>query len=116
MIHPPMPRNKLKEEELKLQQKQLDLQMQNGQLFKDALEQGLPLLDKYLTAKINQVEGPKIRWSIISFASVLVLVVALSGFLVYDGKLDASNFTFLLGTLIGAVITLLGDILIPSQQ
>ena len=109
-------KSNIKEEQIKFQQKQLETQSQNIQFIQKAIEQGASLLQKYLDAKIKNVEAPKIKWSIIAFVGVLVLVIIICGFLVYENKLDPSNFTFLLGTLIGAVITLLGDVLIPQEN
>jgi len=41
--------------------------------------------------------------------SVVVLIVAVSGFLTYKGKIDGSTFTFLLGLIVGYVLTFLRD-------
>jgi hypothetical protein len=41
--------------------------------------------------------------------SVVVLIVAVSGFLTYHGKIDGSTFTFLLGLIVGYVLTFVRD-------
>ena len=102
-------------EALKLQQKQMELQMQNNQILRQAIEKGLPILEKYFNKRLELVESPKIRWSILGFVGILFVVVIGSGFLVYAGKLESGNFTFLLGTLLGATITFLGDIVLAPQ-
>lgn len=102
-------------EMLKVQQKQLELQQKNSEILMQVVSQGMPLLKEYCDSKMKHIEGPKIRWSIIGFLGILFLIVLVTGFLVYVGRLDGSNFTFLLGTLIGGAITFLGDMLLPSE-
>ena len=102
-------------ETLKLQQKQIELQTQNNKVLQQLINKGLPIIEKYINAKLEKVEGPRVRWSIVGFIGVLFIVVVGSGFLVYTGKLESGNFTFLLGTLIGATITFLGDIILPQS-
>jgi hypothetical protein len=41
--------------------------------------------------------------------SVVGLIIAVSGFLTYKGKIDGSTFTFLLGLIVGYVLTFLRD-------
>jgi len=101
-------------ETLKLQQKQLDLQMKNSEVMQKLITEGSPILREYLEKKMKHIEGPKIKWSIIGFLGILIIIVIGTGFLVFEGKVDASNFTFLLGTLIGGAITFLGDMILPS--
>ena len=72
-------------------------------------------LRDYFEKKLKHIEGPKIRWSIIGFLGMLLLIVIGTGVLVFYGKLDSGSFTFLLGTLIGGSITFLGDLLLPPQ-
>src|SRR3989344_1545028 len=103
----------LETEKLKLKQQEIDLQERNNEILKEAIAKGTPLLQRHIELK-NRNEGSKVKWSIIGFLSILVIVISASTFLVYHDKLDPANFTFLLGTLIGATITLLGDIIIPS--
>jgi len=102
-------------ETLKFQQRQLELQAQNAQFFHETVRKILPIAEKYYTTKLTKVEAPKVRWSIVGFLIVLCVVVVVSGILVYAGKMESSNFTFLLGTLVGGSITFLGDIILPSK-
>ena len=102
-------------ETLDFQQRQFELQVQNVQFFHETVSKILPIAEKYYTAKLTKVEAPKVRLSIIGFLLVLFVIVVVSGFLVYAGKMESSNFTFLLGTLVGGTITFLGDIILPSQ-
>ncbi len=41
--------------------------------------------------------------------SVVVLIVGVSAFLTYHGKIDGSTFTFLLGLIVGYVLTFVRD-------
>ncbi|HTQ62534.1 MAG TPA: hypothetical protein VMI32_20075 [Candidatus Solibacter sp.] len=41
--------------------------------------------------------------------SVVVLIVGVAGFLTYHGKIDGSTFTFLLGLIVGYVLTFVRD-------
>lgn len=109
------PKQDLQKEMLKLQQKQVDLQIKNSEILKSAVEEGLPLAKEYFEKKMHHIEGPKIRWSIIGFLGILIIIVLGTGFLVYEGKLDSGSFTFLLGTLIGGAITFLGDLLLTHE-
>ncbi len=102
-------------ERLKLQKAQIESQNQSTKLLQQALEKALPVVEKYFNAKLERVESPKVRWSIIGFIGILLMVLVMTSFLVYKGKLDSSNFTFLLGTLIGATISLLGDVILPKE-
>jgi hypothetical protein len=108
---------------IKLQEKQLDLQAQqqaaqieNAKVLQTAVEQGMPLLKDYLHAKMKNVDSPKFKWSIVLFGAVLLVCVIGSGFLVFFDKMESGSFTFLLGTLIGGIITFMGDLLLPQQQ
>lgn len=105
----------IQKETIKLQRQQLKQQQQRTILFQKLVDQGMPRLDKYLQAKLHLIDKPKTRWTIIGFLLILFVAVIGTGFLVYVGKMDDGNFTFLLGTLIGASITLLGDIVLPNE-
>ncbi len=99
---------------LRLQEKQLELQKQNKEILQKVVDKGLPILDKYIHTQLKTVDAPRVRWSIIGFLGILFIIILGSGFLVYSGKLDSGSFTFLLGTLIGASITFLGDTILPK--
>jgi len=102
-------------ETIKLQEKQIEIQTQNNKMIQQLIEKGLPIADKYFNKKLEKIEAPKIRWSILGFISILALVIVGTGYLVYVEKLDPANFTFLLGIIIGASVTFLGDILFTEE-
>lgn len=83
--------------------------------WESVIDKGFPLYERYLNTKIEHLEKPKFRWSLIAFVLILTIVVLVTAFLVYHDKVDGANFTFLLGTLVGATITLIGDLLIPKE-
>lgn len=106
----------LQKKQLDLQSKQLDSQIASSKVMQQAVEQGLPLLKEYVETKVHKLESPKFKWSILIFGSILLICVIGSGVLVFFDKLDSGSFTFLLGTLIGGMITFLGDVILPPQQ
>ncbi|HLD12344.1 MAG TPA: hypothetical protein VJB87_01995 [Candidatus Nanoarchaeia archaeon] len=105
----------MRKEELELQKKQLEAQLQGNQLLQKAIEQGLPLLHQYFQTKLEKVESPKIRLGVIGFLVILLVMTLVSGGLVALGKLDSSSFTFFLGTMIGAAVTFLGELILPPS-
>ena len=84
-----------------------------NEVLTKAIEEGFPILRDYYNKKMTKLEGPKIRISLYGFIYLLAIIVIGSGLLVFYGKLEGSNFTFLLGILIGAMITFLGDLVLP---
>lgn len=103
-------------QQLKVQEKQFEAQITNAKMFDKAIEQGLPLLKDYLDNKMNKVETPKFKWTIGAFGAILLICVIGSGLLVFFDKMDSGSFTFLLGTLIGGIITFIGDVLLPKDN
>ena len=97
---------------IKLEEQRLKLQTEQAKNVNKLMEKGLPLVEKYFSTKLEKLEAPRFKWMLIIFGGILVLSVALTGFLTFFGKVSSENFTFLLGILIGAIITLLGDVLI----
>ena len=49
------------------------------------------------------------RYMALVAISVVVLIVGASSFLTYRGKIDGSTFTFLLGLIVGYVLTFVRD-------
>ncbi len=91
-----------------------DIELRKIDLWDKLVDRGLPLLERWFDNQ-HELEKPKIRWSIIGFILMLFLVVICTAVLVFFGKVDGSNFTFLMGTLVGAIITLFGDIVLPKD-
>ena len=103
---------KSKINKIELEKEKMKLQQEQNKNFNKLVDKGLPLLEKYFTSKIEKLEVPKFKWTLIVFALVLLVSVGMTGVLTFFGKVGAENFTFLLGILIGAIITLMGDILL----
>ena len=101
---------------LKLQQKQLDLEQEKAKSLNSLLEKAIPLIEKYYSTKLEKIEAPKFKYTLIIFSFLLFVVVIGTGILVFYGKVSSENFTFLIGILIGSVITFLRDIIIEAQQ
>lgn len=91
------------------------LQVENAKNLGTLIDKGLPIVDKYFSQKIEKVEAPKIRMMFWIFGGILFLSVIITGVLTYTGKVSSDNFTFLLGTLLGTIITLIGDVTIGAE-
>ena len=103
---------KTQESLMKIEEQRLKLQTEQAKNFNKIIDKGLPLLEKYFTSKIEKLEAPRFRWMFIVFGGILIMSVGLTGFLTFYGKISSENFTFLLGILLGAIITLFGDVLL----
>jgi len=97
---------------IKLEEQRLKLQTEQAKNFSKIIEKDLPLIEKYFTAKIEKLEAPRFRWMFIIFGAILFISIGLTGFLTFYDKISSENFTFLLGILIGSIITLIGDVII----
>ncbi|MBI2444842.1 hypothetical protein HYV43_00455 [Candidatus Micrarchaeota archaeon] len=100
---------------LELQETQLKLQLKSQENIQMLVEKGLPILEKYYQTKLERLETPKVQWTIIGFLVILILVTLGAGIMTYLGKLDQGNFTFLLGTLLGVSVTMLKEVVMPSE-
>jgi hypothetical protein len=49
-------------------------------------------------------------------AFIITLIVVVSGFLTYSGKLDGASFTFLLGLVVGYLLNFLRDAIVPPSD
>jgi hypothetical protein len=98
-----------------LEEKKIELELQRNKSFNMLVSQGLPLLEKYFTSKLEKIEAPKFKWTLIIFGSLLTISVVGTGILVYADKVDSANFTFLLGIMIGSIVTLIGDIIFEAK-
>lgn len=101
-----------KEAMIKLEEQRIKLQTEQAKNLSKVIDKGLPLVEKYFSAKIERLEAPKFRWMFIIFGAILLISIGLTGFLTFYGKISSENFTFLLGILIGSIITLVGDAII----
>lgn len=97
---------------LEVEKEKVRLQQEQTKNFNKLIDKGFPILERYLNAKLEKIEAPKFKWTFIIFGILLVLILASTAFLTFYDKLNPENFTFLLGILIGSIITLLGDILL----
>lgn len=93
----------------------LDLEEKKTDFYKNLADKITPLADKYIHEKMTYMESPKLKLSFWIFGMILFTIVIFCGILVLLDKLEGSNFTFLLGALIGSVMVILGDVLIPQN-
>ena len=95
----------LQEKQVELQIKQVELQKEQTKNTQTLIEQGLPVVEQYFSKKMQHVDNPRFKWATIVFGLILFTIVVGSGILVYEGKIDAGNFTFLLGVIVGYMMT-----------
>ncbi|NKQ38980.1 MAG: hypothetical protein HF967_05845 [Methanosarcinales archaeon] len=94
--------------------KNSEVEVEKIKVYHILLEKGLPILEKYLENQ-QKIEKPKFKWGMIIFIGIIALVIVPTAILVFNDRVDGSNFTFLLGTLIGATLTLFSKLLIPNE-
>ena len=80
-----------------------------------------PLIKLYETAVRERREGQKLEANFQKhmswMATVVVLaIVGVAAFLTYKGKVDGSTFTFLLGLIVGYVLTFIRDQITGSDS
>ena len=79
---------------IKLEEQRLKLQTEQAKNVNKLMEKGLPLVEKYFSTKLEKLEAPRFKWMLIIFGGILVLSVALTGFLTFFGNLLCSTFYF----------------------
>jgi uncharacterized membrane protein len=67
----------------------------------------VPMIEKYQKGQEREV-GFQIHMAWVA-VSVVVIIVGVASFLTYYGKIDGSTFTFLLGLIVGYVLTFVRD-------
>ncbi len=71
------------------------------------------IAERYLKAQQSRADhNTKMAWVAVA---VVTLVVSVSGFLTYVGKVDGSTFTFLLGLIVGYILTFIRDSISPPE-
>jgi len=64
-------------------------------------------MDKYQKGQEHEIRfQTRMAWAAIF---VVLVIVGVAGFLTYRGKIDGSTFTFLLGLIVGYVLTFVRD-------
>jgi hypothetical protein len=71
------------------------------------------MADRYQKGQEREVRF-ETRMSLVA-VSVVVLIVGVAGWLTYVGKIDGSTFAFLLGVIVGYVLTFIRDQLTLSE-
>ncbi len=100
---------KLEEQKLKTQTEQ------NKELIKVA-KRVTEAIEKYYTLKLTKLEAPKFKWSTTLFSVIILLIVVGSGLLVYYGKLSSSNFTLLIGVIVGYLMTFIKNVVLVQSE
>lgn len=87
--------------ELSIEREKIQQQREQLQLWREALNQIVPAVTEYYKIRMERVDVPVFRTSTFTFAMILLVIVVGCGTLVFFGKLGESNFTFLLGIVLG---------------
>jgi hypothetical protein len=67
----------------------------------------VPMIEKYQKGQEREIKFQiHMAWVAVS---VVILVVGVAAFLTFRGKIDGSTFTFLLGLIVGYVLTFVRD-------
>ena len=85
--------------------KLVELEIRRMEFWKEALNKVDPVLN-YFNQKILKHDAPIARYSIIGVALIILVVLALTFWLVMNNKLDNSAFTFVVGTIVGYLIAM----------
>ena len=83
--------------------------------MKKVVDKGFPLIEKMIEMK-ERIEKPKFTFGMIGFLVIIACIINSTGILVFYEKMDDGNFTFLMGTLFGASITIFNEILTTNQK
>ena len=93
-----------------LQSTPLDLQIEQQKQMNILLDCGIPALEKYYSAKLEQLEAPRFKWSSAIVAIILAGIILAASFLVYNDKLSSESYVFLVGVIVGYLLTFLKEL------
>jgi hypothetical protein len=85
--------------------KRIELEIEKTRSLNKIIEEIIPKLSEYFEKRMVGHETPILKQSIWIFFSIIILIVLGTGFLVYTQKLDTTSFTFLIGTVLGYLLT-----------
>lgn len=78
--------------------------------WQDVYNEVMPLLKEFINNKYD-FEKKKFKTGMFLFVVILAIVLVTTSVFVFFGKMDDENFTFLLGILLGSLITLFNEVL-----
>ncbi len=94
---------------------QMEIQKQQAKNFNLLLEKGIPAIEKYLNAKLVHYDKPRFKYAIGGVCLILLIIVIGSMFLVFNGLLGADAFTFLMGIIVGYLLTFFKEMLFSND-
>jgi len=103
-------------DQTEVQLKQTELQLEQAKNFGMLIDKLVPVAERYLTAKMEKLEAPKFKWSYIVVCILLVILLVGSMILAYYGKISSENFAFLMGTVVGYLMTFMKDVIIGNGE
>ena len=101
---------------IEIEKEKIKVQLKQQETIQKIVDKGLPLIQRYFTSKIEKIEAPRFKWTFIIFGGLLFASLVGTGLLTYYDKISSENFTFLLGILIGSIVTLMGDIVLQVKE
>jgi hypothetical protein len=90
---------------IEIESKKLDLEMKKMEFWTKIVGDNLPRVLEYFQQKMLRHDVPVMKTGIWILSAIVTLIVAGSGTLVYYGKLDSSTFAFVIGTVLGYLLS-----------
>lgn len=90
---------------IEIEHEKLKLDREKLQFWDKRLGEIIPTFASYYEKRMLSHETPILKTSIWILAGIVILIVVGTGFLVYIGKLDAASFTFVIGTVLGYLLS-----------
>ena len=90
---------------VEIESKKLDLEIKKLDLWTKILGDNLPKVLGYFEQKLLKQETPVLKTGVWVLSAIVVLIVFGTGFLVYLGKLDSATFIFVIGTVLGYLLS-----------
>lgn len=89
---------------------QLALQKQQAENFGKLLDKGLPLAEKWIMKSLDK-EKHAFSWANGVYLLLMGAVVLITGYLALEKIVSSESFAFIMGTIIGATLTYVRELL-----
>lgn len=93
-----------------------DIEYKKLVLMKEAINEIAPLVKDYYEKRLNSLDAPVFKYTTLAFWSLIVVILGGTGFLVYAGKLDTSNFTLIVGITLGYLMTFIKKLILVEEK
>lgn len=102
----------IEQKKIALQIEAVKLEQQKQTTINKLVETGLPMVERYLDTKIKHVEKPKFQYTVVIIGVVLLVVIVGSMILVWQKVLGSDAFTFLMGIVVGYLMTFFREMIL----